>query len=740
MRPLFRCTILLVAFGASDVRAGITFIQANSACDNPTGFLKAVPSGGTAPYSFSWNTGAQIDSIGGLIGGTGEWYVVTVTDALLQVQMDSSQIQNDAALSLAGTTSYIVNGYGISPQQPMHPCPGQCDGGLVVHREYINGAAPYDVAFDLGGFLFNDDIGNPVFGGFCAGDFVTLTVYDAYGCMGTYPQQIVGPVGNSITIIQVAGACGGEANGSVELTANPIDQVWLNNVVILDGTQQQVAYLNSVELNYDTATVTGLAPGNYTARVQYGPVSPMCVDDHPFTVPDLGTICGNVNGTLFIDHDQDCAQDGNDPGIPYRVLTINPGPEYAITDAAGHYTRNLLSGDYDITTTGTDLLQLCPVTSPVPFTIPAGGSVVVDLADSSTIDLDLEAIPYHLPARPGFTSSIHGWVRNLSGQQSGPVTVTLTIDPVFTLVSTDPTPTSVAGNVITWDLPSLNSFGQAGVWASVSLPPDVGLIGTPFINTLTCSNTSGDAAPANNTGTDTDLITGSFDPNDKAVRTSSGQNNGQFLIEADEWLDYTIRFQNTGTDTAFTVVLVDTLDADLDLATLELRIASHPFIPELSNDRVLRFSFLNILLPDSNVDEPASHGFVSYRIRPADNLLPGTLLSNAADIFFDFNPPVRTNTTELTVETTTGLLDQRAASVHVHPNPMDGTAVLRFEDRMGGVRTISVWSVDGALLRTFTVGGAELLVPLDLGSLVPGIYRVQCSSGNDQTNIAVVKR
>ena len=59
---------------------------------------------------------------------------------------------------------------------------------------------------------------------------------------------------------------------------------------------------------------------------------------------------------------------------------------------------------------------------------------------------------------------------------------------------------------------------------------------------------------------------------------------------------------------------------------------------------------------------------------------------------------------------------------------------------MGGVRTISVWSVDGALLRTFTVGGAELLVPLDLGSLVPGIYRVQCSSGNDQTNIAVVKR
>ena len=474
--------------------------------------------------------------------------------------------------------------------------------------------------------------------------------------------------------------------------------------------------------------------------MHYGPVDPACSEDHPFTVPDLGTICGNVSGTVFIDHDQDCVQDGNDVGIPFRVLTIEPGPAYAITDAGGHYTRNLLTGDFTITTTGTDLLQLCPVDVPAPFTIPAGGSVVVDLADSSTIELDLGSTMHHSPARPGFTSTAWAWVHNLSGQLSGPVTVTMTLDPVFTVVSTYPTPTSVVGSVVTWDLPALNSFGQLSVSATVSLPPDVGLIGTAFTSTISCANTFGDAEPANDAAAFNGVITGSFDPNDKSVRTSSGQSSEQFILGADEWLDYTIRFQNTGTDTAFTVVLVDTIDADLDLATLELRLASHAFVPALSEDRVLRFTFPNILLPDSNVNEPASHGFASYRIRPMTNALPGTVLNNAADIFFDFNPPIRTNTTTTTVATNTGLALDAQASFNLYPNPTDGPIVLRFDRPITGLRTISLWALDGALLDRFAVSGVGSSVMLDLGRFAPGLYRVQCSTESGHANLAVVKR
>ena len=736
MRTLLRTLIPLFLLFASEADAGIVFIQANSSCGNPVGWLKAVPSGGVAPYTFAWNTGAQIDSIGGLVGGTGDWYVVTVTDALSQVQSDSAQIQDDAGLFLAGTTSYIVNSYGISPQQAMHPCPGQCDGGLVVHREYINGAAPFDVTFDMGGLLFNDDMGNPVFGGFCNGDFVTLPVYDAYGCMGTYPQQIVGPAGNSITIVQVDGACGGQANGSVDLTADPDEQVWLGHVEILDDAQQQVADLDGWQLNNDTATVMGLAPGNYTARVHYNPVSPTCVEDHPFTVQDLGAICGNVSGTVYFDHDQDCAQDGNDPGIPYRVLTINPGPEYAITDAAGHYARNLLTGDYTITATGSDLLQLCPVTSPVPFTIPSGGSVVVDLADSSTIDLDLEAIPYHLPARPGFTSSIHGWVRNLSGQLSGPVTVTLSIDPVFTLVSTDPTPTSVVGNVITWDLPNLNSFGHAGVWASVSLPPDVGLIGTPFTNTLTCTNTLGDAAPANNTSTDTDLITGSFDPNDKAVRTSSGQNNGQFLIETDEWLDYTIRFQNTGTDTAYTVMMLDTLSPALAARQIRPGVSSHPYRFELLDGHIAKFVFENILLPDSNVNLAGSEGFVQFRIPQLPDNPDGMRIENTAAIYFDFNPPVITNTVWHTVgtnfiTTSTTYTDPARGPLRVYPNPAASVVYFASEETPGDCLNLLVTDALGREVRQ--VSATQMPIALDCNDLPAGTYFFRINAADART-------
>src|SRR5690606_34512909 len=131
-------------------------------------------------------------------------------------------------------------------------------------------------------------------------------------------------------------------------------------------------------------------------------------------------------------------------------------------------------------------------------------------------------------------------------------------------------------------------------------------------------------------------VTASFDPNDKLAMTSSGYSNEYFYIDQDEWIDYTIRFQNTGTDTAFTVVITDTLNAELDMASFEQGLASHPFSVSFKPDRVVEWRFENILLPDSNVNEAASHGLVSFRIKPHLPILPGTEIENIANIYFDF--------------------------------------------------------------------------------------------------------
>ncbi|MBK8566141.1 MAG: DUF11 domain-containing protein [Saprospiraceae bacterium] len=135
---------------------------------------------------------------------------------------------------------------------------------------------------------------------------------------------------------------------------------------------------------------------------------------------------------------------------------------------------------------------------------------------------------------------------------------------------------------------------------------------------------------------------GSYDPNDK-----TGYPNGYcaaHFIEPNQDIEYHIRFQNTGTDTAFTVVVTDTLPLPLDPATVQPGASSHPYVFELLGNGVVQFTFPDIMLPDSNVNEPASHGFVRFTVAQDAGNANGTVIANQVGIVFDFNEAVYTNT------------------------------------------------------------------------------------------------
>ncbi len=140
-------------------------------------------------------------------------------------------------------------------------------------------------------------------------------------------------------------------------------------------------------------------------------------------------------------------------------------------------------------------------------------------------------------------------------------------------------------------------------------------------------------------------ITDSFDPNDKLVRPAG--TTDQHYTPTGTALSYTVRFQNTGNDYAYTVVVVDTLSEKLDFSTLQIGAVSHPYRFTVSGKGrpVLTFTFNNINLPDSARDQAGSNGFIQFSIKPVADLPAKTLIENFADIFFDYNPPVRTNTT-----------------------------------------------------------------------------------------------
>jgi len=173
--------------------------------------------------------------------------------------------------------------------------------------------------------------------------------------------------------------------------------------------------------------------------------------------------------------------------------------------------------------------------------------------------------------------------------------------------------------------------------------------GTNAIGTFTTGFATSFATSDNAPFFDTECVEvrGAYDPNDKEG-FPKGVCNRRFVFN-DTDLEYKIRFQNTGTDTAFKVEIRDTLSELLDPTTLQIVNGSHPYDWNITGDGVLIFTFENIMLPDSNVNEPASHGFIQYKIKQqADNLIDAEI-ENKAAIYFDFNAPIITNTVLHTV-------------------------------------------------------------------------------------------
>jgi len=215
-------------------------------------------------------------------------------------------------------------------------------------------------------------------------------------------------------------------------------------------------------------------------------------------------------------------------------------------------------------------------------------------------------------------------------------------------------------------------------------------------------------------------VIGAYDPNQKtAVPSGSGPYN---TIIANQPIQYTIDFQNTGTDTAYRVLLRDVLPSDLDLETFRPGFSSHPCFWEIRGN-TLEVLFSPIALPDSNVNEPASHGFFSFNIGQKPNLPDGTYFQNTASIIFDFNPPIITNTVYHNIGKLTVDIDepQRYADLwQVAGNPTRDAATFSALTFIAGEKRFELYNAAGRPVRTVLFSGQSFVFQRDI--LPGGMY------------------
>lgn len=350
------------------------------------------------------------------------------------------------------------------------------------------------------------------------------------------------------------------------------------------------------------------------------------------------------------------------------------------------------------------------------------GSWTMSIADETAIGPDLMAIGGIGFVRPGFSTRITAGAMNTSIQMIGATTITCTVPPELTVSLVFPPATQVAGNVYTWEVPEgLGALSQWHFQMDAILLPDPELIGTTLSCIITAQHAGPDANSENNTFVIARTITGAYDPNDKLVRTSSGTHPDIYVPTLDSWLDYTINFQNTGNDTAFTVVITDTLEHTLSPTSFMAMGASHAYSYVVDAAGVVTFTFPNILLVDSNMNEPLSHGCVHFRIKPKAGSPLGTTITNRADIFFDFNPPIRTPDVVVTIDMGTGIQGSSPASLSAYPVPVHDILHVQLPQDLMAER-LAIRTLEGRVVRTERPGRKEGTIQLSVQDLAPGTY------------------
>ena len=691
-------------------------------CQLANGSLEVEATGGVPPYAYTWSNGTTGPLNTGLVAGN---YTVTVVDGNLDQAQQTYTVGNDSWLPFSN--------WSYPAQDGLANCPGSCWGVFRVIEDFFPGTPPYTYSEQVAG---TDDFGHPVFTvpGLCGGDEYTLMVWDANGCTGDVSVEIAEPQLNAPPWIvsNLNGACGGLANGSVTMT-----NVYNGNFFSSPELELYDATWNLVNTRFNVGvneTFNNLLPGHYTAKrvwenfgYQYT-AYPCEGDTLGFDVPDLGMACDVLSGTVFVDGDLDCVKAPGEPGLAHKVLEILPGPHYAITGNNGSYSINLANGAYTLDQVQPSLLAICPPVMPAPFTM-SGTPIILDIADTLDPGLDLHVTALGSLARPGFQTVHYLQAKNQSPQVSGPVTLRYLLDPTLVFQSADLAPDQVLGDTLEWSFPPLNPFQSRNITVYLDVPVGTA-IGLALMSTCQVSNPLSEITLTNNTFELDQTVTASYDPNDKLVRTSTGWSDTQYFIGSDGWLDYTVRFQNTGTDTAFTVVITDSLDIDLDQATYEQGQASHPFDVEFLPGRVVQWTFPNILLPDSGTNEPASHGLVQFRIRPMQPEIAGTEIVNAADIFFDFNPPVRTNDVVVVLETSTRVADGATTSLGIAPNPAFDQVTLTAEGQP--MEHVEILDMSGRCVRSMRTAPARSIT-IALDGIPAGIYMVRSMSGDGST-------
>lgn len=352
-----------------------------------------------------------------------------------------------------------------------------------------------------------------------------------------------------------------------------------------------------------------------------------------------------ISGQAFWDKNANGKLDPDESIIKNLPIQLSPSATSTFTGSDGKYRFYVPDGRYQISVQPDECWQL--TTDSLSYTINIAGNVSLNKNFGFQLVPKAQAVQPRLssgPTRCGFDVPFVLSVHN-EGCVPSKGMFGLVRSPLAKYLGASVFPDRVKGDTLLWNYSTLVGTASQQLRLNFQIAGTDFLGDTIHIKTLAyLENPQGQLQLASTFDYRSEIRC-AYDPNDKQTFPNRRNQYPRNYTLFKEDMEFLIRFQNTGNDTAFTVVIRDTLDKNLDWSSFRPLVGSHPFETHIQANGAVSFTFKNILLPDSKTNEPLSHGFVSYRVLPKASLPEQTEIHNTAYIYFDFNPPIQTNTT-----------------------------------------------------------------------------------------------
>ncbi|MBD8082541.1 DUF7619 domain-containing protein [Chryseobacterium caseinilyticum] len=433
-----------------------------------------------------------------------------------------------------------------------------------------------------------------------------------------------------------------------------------------------------------------------------------------------GTFYKVVGNTKYDVNNNGC--DINDVIKPFQKFSITSGSTSGnmIADASGNYSIPVLSGTHTITPISENPTYWTISPSVITANFPTQTSPLTQnfclAPNGNHNDLEVVIIPTTI-ASPGFNAKYKIIYKNKgTTTQSGTLVYNFD-DNLMNFLSSTLAPASQSTGILNWNFANLLPFESREITltfvlnAPTQTPP---LSGGNILSYSSQINGAVDETPLDNTFTLNQTVVNSFDPNDKTCL------EGATITQAKvgDYVHYLIRFENTGTANAQNIVVKDVIDTSkFDINTLQALNGSHSFVTRITNPNTVEFIFENIQLPFADA---TNDGYVAFKIKTKSTLTAGQSFNNTANIYFDYNYPIITNTYTTTVESMLGTSEsiKNDLELVIYPNPVKDILYFKSKEKIVKAET---FDSSGRILKSQSLNSDSI----NVSELSKGNYMIK---------------